>query len=46
MPVEIKKHSRQLKACFYTPAGWVCWWRSFIGELLENNRIYREAAPG
>lgn len=46
IPVEIKKHSRQLKACFYAPAGWVCWWRSFIGELLENNRIYREAAPG
>ena len=45
IPVEIKCHARQLKACFYAPAGWVRWWRSFIAQLLENNRTYRSRAP-
>lgn len=45
IPVEIKRHARQLKACFYAPAGWVCWWRCFLEELLSKNRFYRSRAP-
>ena len=26
IPVELKWHARQLKACLYAPAGWVAWW--------------------
>ena len=28
IPVEVKRHARQLKACLYVPAGWVAWWRA------------------
>lgn len=45
IPVEIKHHARQLKACFYAPAGWVRWWHSFLGELLQANRHYQSRAP-
>ena len=26
IPVELKRHARQLKACLDGPAGWVAWW--------------------
>ena len=39
MPVELKRHARQLKACLYAPAGWVAWWRGFLRELLPRCRV-------
>ena len=38
IPVEIKRHARQLKACLYIPAGWLVWWRGFLAELLPQCR--------
>jgi hypothetical protein len=39
IPVEIKRHARQLKACLYAPAGWVAWWRGFLEALLPRCRV-------
>src|SRR5438445_396073 len=39
MPVELKRHARQLKACLYAPAGWVAWWRGMLAELLPRCRV-------
>jgi hypothetical protein len=38
VPVEIKRHARRLVACMYVPAGWLEWWRGFLGELLPYCR--------
>lgn len=38
VPVEIKRHARKLKAVFFAPAGWVDWWKGFLGELLPRCR--------
>jgi hypothetical protein len=39
IPVEVKRHARQLKACLYVPAGWVVWWRGFLEQLLPGCRV-------
>ena len=39
IPVELKRHARQLKACLYAPAGWVAWWRGLLEELLPRCRV-------
>jgi hypothetical protein len=39
IPVEVKRHARQLKACLYVPAGWVAWWRGFLNQLLPRCRV-------
>jgi hypothetical protein len=39
MPVELKRHARQVKACLYAPAGWVAWWRGMLAELLPRCRV-------
>ena len=49
IPVEVKRHARQLKACLYAPAGWVTWWRGVLEELLPRCRVLggvRASAPG
>ncbi len=38
IPIELKRHARRLKACLYIPAGWVVWWRGFLGDLLPRCR--------
>ena len=38
VPVEIKRHARQLKACLFVPAGWLAWWRGFLAEFLPQCR--------
>jgi hypothetical protein len=38
LPVQIKRHARRLKACLFVPAGWVAWWRGFLGQLLPQCR--------
>ena len=45
MPVELKRHARQLKACLYAPAGWVAWWRGMLAELLPRCRVLSGVAP-
>jgi hypothetical protein len=42
LPVELKRHARRLTACLYVPAGWVAWWRGFLGELLPECRLLGE----
>jgi hypothetical protein len=39
IPVELKHHARQLKACLYAPAGWVAWWRGLLADLLPRCRV-------
>jgi hypothetical protein len=39
IPVELKRHARQIKACLYAPAGWVNWWRGFLQEFLPQCRV-------
>jgi len=39
IPVELKRHARQLKACLYAPAGWVTWWRGLLDDLLPRCRV-------
>ena len=39
IPVELKRHARQLKACLYAPAGWVVWWRGLLADLLPRCRV-------
>jgi len=36
IPVEIKRHARQILACFYAPAHMVTWRRHFIAMLLPR----------
>lgn len=38
IPVEIKRHARKIKAVLFAPAGWVAWWKGFLGELLPRCR--------
>ena len=38
VPVELKRHARQLKACLYLPAGWIAWWRGFLAQWLPQCR--------
>ena len=38
IPVEIKRHARGLKAVFFAPAGWLAWWKGFLGALLPHFR--------
>jgi hypothetical protein len=38
VPVQLKRHARRLKACLFVPAGWVAWWRGFLGQLLPQCR--------
>lgn len=39
IPVEIKRHARQLKAVCFVPAGWIQWWKSFLAELVPKYRL-------
>jgi len=36
IPVEIKRHARQILACFYLPEHAATWWRQFIALLLPR----------
>jgi hypothetical protein len=38
VPVEIKRHARQMKACLFVPSGWLAWWRGFLREFLPHCR--------
>lgn len=46
LPVEIKRHARQWKACVYVPAGWLAWWRGFLAELLPQCRQLGRVVAG
>jgi hypothetical protein len=46
LPVEIKRHARRLKACLFVPAGWVKWWRGFLGQLLPQCRQLGQVVEG
>ena len=46
IPVELKRHARQLKACLYAPAGWVTWWRGLLTDLLPRCRVLGGVAAG
>ena len=39
IPVEIKRHARQVLACFYVPEHAATWWRQFIALLLPRCRV-------
>jgi len=39
IPVEIKRHARQIAACFYLPAHAAAWWRQFVELLLPRCRV-------
>ena len=39
IPVEIKRHARQVLACFYLPEHAASWWRQFIGLLLPRCHV-------
>jgi hypothetical protein len=39
IPVEIKRHARQILACFYLPEHAATWWRKFIALLLPRCRL-------
>ena len=45
IPVELKRHARQLKACLYAPAGWAAWWWGLIRELLPRCRLREASTP-
>ena len=38
LPVELKRHARQLKAGLYAPAGWGAWWRGLLADLRPRCR--------
>jgi hypothetical protein len=46
IPVEIKRHARRMKAVFFAPAGWLAWWKGFLGDLLPRCRQVGVAAAG
>jgi hypothetical protein len=46
IPVELKRHARQFKACLYAPAGWGVWWRGLLGELLPRCRVLSGVGAG
>jgi hypothetical protein len=46
VPVEITRHARQIKACFYVPAGWRAWWRGFLAQWLPQCRQRGTMATG
>jgi hypothetical protein len=39
IPVEIKRHARQMKAVCFVAAGWIEWWRDFLHELVPKYRL-------
>ena len=39
IPVEIKRHARQVSACFYLPLHAMLWWRQFIELLAPRCRL-------
>lgn len=39
IPVEIKRHARQIAACFYLPFHEALWWRGFVEMLLPRCRV-------
>ena len=39
IPVEIKRHARQLKAVCFVAAGWIAWWKDFLQELVPQYRL-------
>ena len=39
IPVEIKRHARQLKVVCFVAAGWIEWWRDFLYELVPKYRL-------
>jgi hypothetical protein len=39
IPVQMKRHARKLKACFFAPAGWTRWWQELLSRLLPNLRL-------
>ena len=39
LPVEIKRHARQLKAVCFVAAGWFQWRRDFLYELVPAYRL-------
>jgi hypothetical protein len=39
IPVEIKRHARQVLACFYLPDHAASWWRQFIAQLLPRCQV-------
>jgi hypothetical protein len=39
IPVEIKRHARQVLACFYLPGHAATWWRQFITVLLPRCQL-------
>lgn len=39
IPVEIKRHARQMLACFYLPEHAATWWRQFIALLLPRCHV-------
>lgn len=36
IPVEIKRHARQLKAVCFIGAGWIEWRKGFLGDLVPH----------
>lgn len=39
MPIEIKRHARQLKAVCFIAAGWMEWWKGFLQDLVPHYRL-------
>ena len=46
IPVQFKRHARQLKAVCCVSSRWLRWWRRFIAEPTSGGRMYHlRAAP-
>lgn len=39
MPIEIKRHARQLKAVCFIAAGWMEWWKGFLQDLVPHYQL-------
>jgi hypothetical protein len=39
IPVEIKRHARQLKAVCFIGAGWIEWWKGFLSDLVPHYHL-------
>ena len=39
MPIEIKRHARQLKAVCFIAAGWMEWWKGFLSDLVPHYQL-------
>ena len=46
IPVEIKRHARRLKVLMFLPAGWLQWWRHYLGSLMPWLKVGTQAPPG